>query len=229
MAFNGFSKDIFNFFSELKKNNNKDWFYENKPFYEKEIKEVSKELVLEMSNRFAALGLHFIADPKISLFRINRDIRFSSNKDPYKTNLGIYFPYNAKLGERLPESPGLYYHFAPEESFVGGGIHMPSSQTLRFLRAKIANDWEELLDIINNKDFKKEFPNEFYGDKLKRIPRGYDENHPAAEILKLREFTVWTDLEHKISYSSKLPEILERKAYVISPFLEFLYKSMISN
>jgi uncharacterized protein (TIGR02453 family) len=226
MSFNGFSKDIYWFYSELKKNNNKEWFYENKKFYEKEIKEASKELLTEMSQRFASIGLPFVADPKVSLFRINRDIRFSSNKDPYKTNLGIYFPYNAKLGERLPESPGLYYHFAPEESFIGGGIHMPSSETLRALRIKIANDWEELSDIINTKEFKKEYPNEFYGEKLKRMPRGFDEKHPAAELLKLKEFTVWTDLDHKVSYSSKLLDVLERKAIVIAPFLEFLFQSM---
>ncbi|MCX7735394.1 MAG: DUF2461 domain-containing protein [Candidatus Kapabacteria bacterium] len=229
MVFKGFSKDIYWFFSELKKNNNKEWFYENKSFYEKEIKEVSKQLVQEMSQRFASIGLPFIADPKVSLFRINRDIRFSLNKDPYKTNLGIYFPYISKMGERLPESPGLYYHFDPDESFIGGGIHMPTSQTLRSLRIKIASDWEELLDIINDKNFKREFPNEFFGEKLKRVPRGFDENHPAVELLKLKEFTVWVDINHNESYTKNLPDILERKAYVIAPFLEFLHQSIISN
>lgn len=229
MLFWGFSKDIYSFFSELKKNNNKDWFYKNKTFYEKEIKEVSRQLVQEMSHRFAALGLPFIADQKVSLFRINRDIRFSPNKDPYKTNLGIYFPYISKAGKRLPESPGLYYHFEPNESFIGGGIHMPTSQTLRSLRIKIANDWEKLLDIINDANFKIEFPNEFFGEKLKRVPRGFDLNHPAAEILKLKEFTVWVDIDHNISYTPNLADILERKAYVIAPFLEFLHQSMISN
>jgi uncharacterized protein (TIGR02453 family) len=228
MSFNGFTPKMNDFFKNLKLNNNKEWFAENRHIYEKEVKETSRALVEEMRIRFANLGLPYIADPKTSLFRINRDIRFSANKEPYKTNLGIYFPYSTRFAGKSTESPGLYYHFDPVESFIGGGIHMPSTQALKAIRNRIAEDWEEMLKIIGEKKFKAEFDEELFGDKLKKMPRGFDENHPAADLLKMKEFTVWSGLELKTGYSAKLTDVIEKKAVIIAPFLDFIHEAMMN-
>ncbi|MBI5323710.1 MAG: DUF2461 domain-containing protein [Ignavibacteriae bacterium] len=224
--FKGFTPEVRKFFQELEKNNNKDWFHANKTRYEEFVKEPAKEFVFTMGKRFAKSGLQYYADPKKSLFRINRDIRFSANKDPYKTNLGVLFPYMfTHEVSKAVEVPGLYFHVDAKESFIAGGLHMPSNEKLRELRELIASEWKELFKIVNNKKFKEEFPKIFNDDKLKNTPRGYEPDHPAAEWLKLKGYTVGCKVELKDVFGSKLFDIMEKKGKIIASFLEFLNKA----
>ena len=221
-GFNGFTPNALKFFYDLANNNNREWFLDNKPVYEKEIKLPSHALVAEMSSIFAENGLPYLADPKKSLFRINRDIRFSNNKDPYKTNLGIFFPFvsQALVGKPV-ENPGIYFHIDNKETFIAGGLHMPDSAQLKGLRSKIAGDYQYFEEIINDSEFKKEFPSIFSQEGLKRIPQGYDTDHPAAKYLKLKEFTVYAETKREDSYSRNILNIILRKAIIIKPLLEF--------
>ncbi|OGU42577.1 MAG: hypothetical protein A2X61_17105 [Ignavibacteria bacterium GWB2_35_12] len=222
-GYKGFTPEVRKFYQELEKNNNKEWFQANKARYEEIVREPAKELVYEMGLRFAKSGLPYYADPKKSLFRVNRDIRFSANKDPYKTNFGVLFPFNFPYeASKAVEVPGLYFHIEAKESFIAGGLHMPSSDKLKELRELIAGDWKELFKIVNQKKFKAEFPIIFAEDTLKNMPRGYEPDHPAAEWLKMKGYTVGINLEFKEVYGPKLADILERKGKVIAPFLEFL-------
>jgi uncharacterized protein (TIGR02453 family) len=226
-AFNGFSEEVPKFFLELKDNNNKEWFAEHKQFYEKMVKDTAKLFIAAMGERFAKLGLPFIADPKKSIFRINRDIRFSTNKDPYKTNLGIIFPYTFSQANKMPvQSVGLYYHLEHDGSFIAGGIHMPETQVLRAIRSKIAADWEEFNKIVNDKKIKQEFENGFYGESLKRMPQGYPVDHPAGDFLKLKEYTVFSNIPFELSYSGKLLDIIEKKAIAAVPLFDFLIEAL---
>ena len=226
-GFNGFTANALNFFNDLSLNNNREWFLENKKTYEKEIKIPSHALVAEMASIYAENNLPYLADPKKSLFRINRDIRFSNNKDPYKTNLGVFFPFvsNSLIGKPV-ENPGIYFHFDNKETFIAGGLHMPDSNQLKGLRSKIAEDYQEFEEIINDSNFKKEFPSIFVNEGLKRIPQGYSQEHPAAKYLKLKEFTVYAETNRNDSYSRDLLEILLNKSIVIRPLLEFFCESV---
>lgn len=225
-GYKGFTTEVRKFFQELEKNNNRDWFLANKARYEEFIREPAKELVYEMGLRFAKIGLPYYADPKKSLFRINRDIRFSANKDPYKTNFGVLFPFNFTFeSSKAVEFPGLYFHIDAKISFIAGGLHMPSPEKLKSLRQLIADDWKELIKITGNKKFKEEFPEIYNDDPLKNIPRGFDPDHPAAEWLKMKGYTVGINIEFKDAFGPKLADILERKGKIIAPFLEFLGKS----
>ena len=221
-GFNGFTPNALKFFNDLTNNNNREWFLENKTVYEKEIKLPSQALVAEMASIFAENNLPYLSDPKKSLFRINRDIRFSNNKEPYKTNLGIFFPFVSQylIGKPV-ENPGIYFHFDCKETFIAGGLHMPDSAQLKGLRAKIADDYQYFEEIINDINFKKEFPSIFTEEGLKRIPQGFPADHPAAKYLKLKEFTVYSETNRQDSYSRNILEILLNKAILMKPLLEF--------
>jgi len=221
--FTQFNHAIAKFFKDLEKNNNKNWFDVNRSFYEKEIKEPLKQFVAVMADLFYANDMKYIADSKKSLFRINRDIRFSKNKDPYKTNLGIYFPYSlSQVVDSKPKSIGLYLHFEREQCFIAGGLHMPSPENLRSIRNKLLDDWEEFRKITTNKLFKKEFPEVLAGERLNSAPRGYPKGHPAEEYLLLKEYTVFCSIDDKEFFSPKLPELMVKKGKVLEPFVKFL-------
>ena len=222
-GFTGYSQETKKFFKQLGANNNKDWFQANRERYEQFVREPSKALVREMATRFATKGIPFIADEKKSMFRINRDIRFTTNKDPYKTNLGLNFPFGLSPKSFKPgETLGVYFHMDANESFVAGGIYMPPPNILKSLRNLIAEDWKELFKIVNQKNFKTQFPDIFDDDSLKTMPRGYPAGHPAAEWLRLKSLTVFCSLKHEETYTANLATILEKKAQVITQLFEFI-------
>jgi uncharacterized protein (TIGR02453 family) len=221
--FSGFNPKIYDFFNNLKVNNNKEWFDENRSFYEKEIKDNSKVFINSLAKRFSELNLPFIADPKLSLFRINRDIRFSKDKSPYKTNLGLYFPYSENhAGVKKTDSIGLYFHYQIDECFAACGIHMPDNSMLKVIRKKIADEWEDFKGIIETPEFKKAYPKQFNDQPpLKKVP-GYPVDHPAAEWLKQKEYTFYNNIKLEDFYSINFIDIIINYAKTCISFLEFL-------
>ena len=220
--FTGYLPQIIKFLDDLKDNNNKDWFDEHRKFYEKEIRDRSKMLIKDMSVEFMKEGLPFIADPKKSLFRINRDIRFSKNKEPYKTNIGLFFPFSLEhTGKKPINVLGMYMHLSPEGNFVGGGIHTPPSDIMQQIREKLAEDWKELEALYEDENFKKEFPRRRNDEKLKRMPAGFNKDHPASEYLRMKSFLVSSSFSFEIANTSELKKFLVHKAKALQPFLEF--------
>jgi uncharacterized protein (TIGR02453 family) len=193
------SPKVFDFLKKLTTNNNREWFNENKSFYtdsQENIVAFLEDLLTEMSEFDEGLGK---IDAKKSLFRIYRDTRFSKDKIPYKTNFG------ASLGMGKGSQKGGYYlHMEPGKSFIAGGIYMPESSVLKELRKEISLYGEDFLKILNNKDFKKHFPELDQDDKLKKIPQGFEKEDPMGEYLKLKNFIV--------VYYLKDEEILDKNA-----------------
>lgn len=179
------SPKTFDFLNKLAKNNNRDWFNENKSLYtdsQQNVIEFLEELIQEMSGFDEELSK---IDAKKSLFRIYRDTRFSKDKSPYKTNFG------ASLGMGKGSQKGGYYlHLEPGKSFIAGGIYMPESAVLKTVRKEISLYGDDFLKIINNKDFKKYFPEMDQDDKLVKVPQGFEKDDPMAEYLKLKSFIV---------------------------------------
>jgi uncharacterized protein (TIGR02453 family) len=221
--FSGFFPETIAFFEQLSQNNNKEWFDENRKRYEKYLKNVSKALVEDMQDVFAEAGLSYVSDTKKSLFRINRDIRFSPNKDPYKTNMGIFFPFTPEMAEKKKTAAlGMYFHLEPNSTFIGGGLHMPEPKALKAIRVKIADEYERLNEITNSPDFKNEFPEQHQmNEPLKRVPQGFDKEHPAAELLKQKEFSYFCNLKFDTVYSAELKEVILHKSKMMAPFMEF--------
>lgn len=225
--FKGMSAEIREFLIQLGENNTKEWFDAHRDFYDESVKGQLKALVVEMGARFMSMGLPYIADPKKAIFRINKDIRFSADKSPYKTNLGVFFPYTiSQAFVKATESLGLYFHFEPESTFIAGGMHMPQPVPLRAIRERIADDYEKLNEILSKPRLKAEFPEILLGERLKRAPQGFPHDHPAVELLKLKEFTLFAPLSFEETYSPALADILAKKGAEIEPFLIYLYEAL---
>ena len=225
-----FNPNMIDFLEELEQNNNKQWFDEHREFYTKEIREPLKSFVSKSAEMFISKGMKYIADPKKSLFRINRDLRFSKNKAPYKNNLGVFYPYTlSQTIDKKPESLGLYLHIEPTAQFIAGGVHCPKPPVLKAIRNKLLDDWQEFEEIINDNNFKKEFPQILVGDSLFRMPRGFPKEHPAEKYIKLKEFTVYCNISKKDLFSDRLLDIIENKATVLEDFNAFLFDAIVEN
>jgi uncharacterized protein (TIGR02453 family) len=222
--FPGFSPKTFVYLHALKKNNNKPWFDAHRTDFEDYLREPSKALVTVMGELFAEAGLPIGADHRRSLFRINRDIRFSTDKSPYKTHIGIVFPLESMAQD---EWAGMYMSMEPKgrneiTSYIGGGAYSPSPLFLKSIREHIAKDHVEFEKLNNAKTFRKEFPNGITGEALTRMPKGFDETQPGAEFIKKKEFLYGTNLEKAELASPELPKILMRKIKAAMPMLKFL-------
>jgi len=208
-SFGGFSPAAFRFFRGLARNNNKPWFEKNRSIYEVEVRERMRELIGEVDVRLAEIAPEIIGDPRRSMFRINRDIRFSKDKSPYKTNAGCWF-YHRDAGKRVGQEAegggaGFYFHFEPTGCFAAGGIWMPPRGSLGKIRDAIAEAPRTLTDIVETRAFKRRFGPLDSEARLTRVPRGYDPDHPAAEYLKLQSFTVHREIEPSVVGSPRLP------------------------
>ncbi len=224
MPFEGFTEDTIRFLRGLKKNNKKEWFEAHRNTYEEDLREPCKRFVSAMGRALAEAKLPLISDLKRSLFRINRDIRFSKDKSPYKTHIGIVFPMQETKED---EWSGMYLGFEPAgkndvKAYVGGGAYMPSSPYLKRIRKKIDRQYNELEKLAADKNFKKEYSKGIIGESLKRMPQGYEEGHPAADWLKMKSYTFGSDLTKKELLSPNLPKILIQKIKAAQPVLNFL-------
>lgn len=211
------SPEVFGFLKKLNKNNNREWFTENKNLYTESQQNVIaflEDLLKEMSEFDEELAK---IDAKKSLFRIYRDTRFSKDKIPYKTNFG------ASLGMGKGSQKGGYYlHLEPGKSFIAGGIYMPESSVLKELRKEISLYGNEFLAILNNKEFKQHFPELDQDDKLKKIPQGFEKDDPMAEFLKLKNFIVVYYLKDEEILKNDAAKNLAKIFKLMKPLNDFL-------
>jgi len=182
-AFTGFTKETARFFNALRRNNDRAWFAAHRETYEREVMEPAKAFVTAIGERLRTVVPRINAVPLVnkSIFRINRDTRFSLDPSPYKTNLGLYFWEGTK--PRM-ESPGFYFHLEPPDLFLGGGFYMlPDALVVRYRRAVVdPRLGRELTKIVA--DLRAIPGCEVGGAHYKRVPAGYDPRHPNAELLK---------------------------------------------
>jgi uncharacterized protein (TIGR02453 family) len=180
--FRGFSKETVEFFRGLKRNNNKDWFEAHREVYQDHVLEPAKAFVVAMGPRLKEISQNIVAAPKVnkSIFRLNRDTRFSLDKTPYKPNLGLYFWEGPR--SRM-ESPGFYVHLEPPTFLLGAGYYMfPDWIRERFRRAVLhPKSGRELASILKKITRTSDF--EIGGKHYKRVPSGYDASHPNAPLL----------------------------------------------
>jgi uncharacterized protein (TIGR02453 family) len=210
------------FLKALKKNNNKEWFDTNRTLYDAAKKEFFDQ-VADILDRLKSIDPTLInLEPKNCVFRINRDVRFSSNKEPYKTNLGASF---SKGGKKI-ETAGYYFHIEPGNHFLGGGCWMPSAEVLKKIRMEIDYNLDEFNHIIGNKSFKKIYPGLSDEAKLSRPPRDYDENNPAIAFLKLKSFTALASISDEDLLSKNLTSKVIKHFEAIKPLIDFLNKAI---
>lgn len=215
------------FLKDLKRNNNKPWFDNNRKRYEAAKVDfttfIQQVIDLHGKNDYSIKNL--VA--KDCLFRINRDIRFAKDKSPYKTNFGASIN---KGGRKAMDSAGYYFHLEPGDSFTGGGIYMPMPEELKKVRQEIDYNFAGFKKILDSKRFKTIFGelsnNQEY--KLSRVPKGYDPENPAAEYLKLKSYIAMINIGDKDLTSKNLVQITGKAFEALQPVIEFINESFSS-
>lgn len=224
--FTGFRPAALTFLRSLERNNNREWFEANRERYERDVKRPLQLLVEEVDVRLAEIAPEIVGDPKRSIFRIHRDVRFSKDKSPYKTNAAAWFRHRDaghSVGTRAVHGgAGFYFHIAPDECIVAGGIWMPPTEAVKELRDAIAEDHETLRDILGERAFKRAYGELDPEARLTRTPRGYDPEHEAADLLRYRSFTVSAPLTEAEVLSPKLPDLLAKRYALMVPFVRWL-------
>lgn len=218
------TKEAIQFIDDLGKNNSTEWMHANKKRYENYKKDYHN-FIASVLDAMKPLDSSLEGlEVKNCTFRINRDIRFSKDKSPYKTNIGIWLTTN-KLRKN---SPGYYIHFEKGNSFIAGGVWCPESDELKRIRKEIAFFYEDLEEIVNNKAFKSAFSSITIeeGQVLKTAPKGYDPNHPGIEFLKLKSFTVSQKIDDNLFTEPNFAKKIAEKLILIKPLNNFLSRAL---
>jgi len=218
--FAGFPAQTARFLTELAENNEREWFKDNKHRYEEHVLEPALDFINAMEPRLEKISKHFVAIGKRtggSLMRVYRDTRFSKNKTPYKTNVGIQFRH--ELGKDV-HAPGFYLHIQPKNCFFGAGIWRPDSEALAAIRESIDENSSAWKRARDSKRFVEHF--HFGGDRLKRPPRGYAAEHAYIEDLKRKDFIAISEFPiNGIRNAEFIDEVAARYA-TAKPLMKFL-------
>jgi len=224
--FTGFRPAARSFLRSLRRHNEREWFERHRAAYEDEVREPLAALVEEVDVRLASVAPEIVGHPKRSLFRIHRDVRFSADKSPYKTNAACQF-YHHDAGRGAGQDAkgagaGLYFQLADGECFVAGGIWMPARSSLEKIRAALADDPEGLDDIVQAPAFRRRFRALDREAMLTRLPRGYAAGHSAERWLRYRSFTATRMLAEREVTSPRLAAMLERDFSALVPLVRWL-------
>ena len=220
------TKESLQFIDDLTANNNRDWFLDHKKRYEK-FKEDYQNLVAAFLAAMKPLDATLeLLEVKNCTFRINRDIRFSKDKTPYKNHLGIWMSSGLKGANRA----GFYVHLGRKESFIAGGFYSPEADDLKKVRKEIAFFYDDLEEIVNEKSFQNLFGgldrNE--NNSLKNAPKDYEKDHPAIEFLKLKNFTATHIFDIKEATKSDFVKQTVEKLIVLKPLNDFINRALLT-
>ncbi len=213
-----FRPELFEFLRQLKRRNKREWFAKNKSRYEQDARDPALIFIAAFGTHLPKLSPHFVADPRPtrgSLFRIYRDTRFSSDKLPYKTHLGIHFLHN--MGKDA-HAPIFYLHLEPDNCFAAGGIWHPDNTALTKVRSAIVREpepWRKLRRKLS-----------LEGDSLKRPPRGFDPNHPFIDDIKMKDYVASVALTEAQICSPKFMRDFVAACRTMSPLVEFTAKAL---
>lgn len=215
-----FTDDTLAFYSQLQKNNQRDWWEANKARYETSVREPFQALISDLAPALAAISPHFVADPRKqggSLFRPYRDARFSKDKTPYKTAAGARFFH--QRSKQVP-APSFYLHVAPGDCFIGGGLWHPEPATLKQLRSFLEANPAAWIKATQSKTFRTRY--EFWGESLIRPPRGVDPDHPLIDDLKRKSLSAGTGLTEEQILGDRLHDLVVDHFKALAPMVDYL-------
>ena len=217
-AFPGFPKEGLEFLRKLARNNRREWFQPRKQIYESQVKQPMRELVMAVNGEMARFAPEYVTDPDKAIYRIYRDTRFSKDKTPYKTHIAASFHRRAPgaSGEA-----GFYFAISPKNVAVGGGVYMPPPETLRGIRQHLAEHHAEFRKLIKGRALREQF-GELDGEQLTRVPKGFDAAHPAADLVRYKQFFFYIEMPPDLAGSSQVSGEIVRRFRTVTPFLRFL-------
>jgi uncharacterized protein (TIGR02453 family) len=213
-----FPAETMRFLRALKRNNRREWFNAHREDYESFIRQPMTAIVERLAVDLRAFGPELVASPKVSMYRIYRDTRFSENKTPYKTHAAAVFPTR---GLAKHEGAGVYFHISPEEVWIGGGMYSPQPPQLFAVREHIAGHLRQLRAIVESPGFRKQLGG-LEGATLKRVPRGFAKDHPAAEYLKFTRFIAGAEFAPTLATSPAFYKTLLTVFRQVIPLARFL-------
>ncbi|MFN8061945.1 MAG: DUF2461 domain-containing protein [Vicinamibacterales bacterium] len=219
-----FPADALVFLRALKRHNDRDWFRERKARYEASLRGPMIEVIEQLGRDFRTLAPEIVATPKASLYRIYRDTRFSADKTPLKTHVAAHFPHHAFTRN---EGAGLYLHVAPDEVLVAGGIYAPQPAELHRLREHIARHHRQLQSIVTSPRFRREV-GALAGETLTRVPRGFAADHPAAELLKRKQFIGWREFPAVLATSATFYRTVLACFTATLPLVRFINDALLT-
>ena len=221
-GFAGFPPEAMTFLRGLKKHNTREWFQPRKEIYDEKVKGPMVELVDTLMRRMADFAPDYIGDPGKAVYRLYRDTRFSKDKTPYKTHIAAVFKHRS-LGKH--SGAGFYFSVASEEIEVGGGVYMPMPDDLLAIRRHLAERHEEFRAIVASREVRR-LLGELGGESLSRVPKGFAADHPAADLLRRKQFLLFHSLDASLAITPKLYRELVNRFQAMTPFLDFLNRPL---
>ena len=215
-----FTPKLFGFLRDLAENNDRDWFKAHQDDYERHVRQPALDFINDVAEPLAKISDHFVADSRKvggSLFRIQRDIRFSKDKSPYKTNTGMQFRH---LSGKDAHAPGFYVHLQPGECFMGAGLWRPESKVAYEIRHSIDDNQKKWERAVKSPEFTEVFS--LRGDSLIRPPKGFDADHPLIDDLKRKDFIASTKLSQKQVTSDDFLDTFIDYCRRTAPFMSFV-------
>lgn len=215
-----FTPALFEFLADLRDNNDRAWFNENRERYQRDVRDPILRFIADFAPRLTGISLYFVADSRPnggSMFRIYRDIRFSRDKSPYKGHAGIQFRHELA---KDAHAPGFYLHLEPGAPYTGAGLWHPDSATLAKIRGAIVADPGRWTAALPGDGF------ELDGESLVRPPRGFDPDHPLIEDLKRRDFVAGTALTEEQVCSPDFMDEYTELCYAVAPLVEYLTRAV---
>ena len=221
--FPGFSPEAITFLRGLERNNKREWFQPRKSIYEDHVKKPLEELVNAVNAELAEFSPRHVTPVKKAIFRIYRDTRFSKDKKPYKTHVAATF-FLHSLGKAA--GPCYYFHFTAKELLIFAGVYMPEREELIAIRNLLAEQHDNFLQLLRDRSLKK-IMGELQGEQLSRVPKGFDKDHPAEDLIRRKQWFLENTLDGSAVTSSRmLPEIVSRFR-AAAPMVEFLSQPFV--
>lgn len=211
-----FPPEALTFLRGLARNNDREWFNARKEIFETKLKAPMLELIDAINAELIDFAPEYVTEPKRSLYRIYRDTRFSNDKTPYKTHIAAMFP---KRGLGKNGAAGLYFHLSPKEVGIGAGMYMPDADTLRAVRTMIEQNLDTFRKTVKAAE---KICGKLSGDALSRVPKGFDPESPAADLLKQKQWFFWMELDPKLATTPKLKAEIVKRFRAAAPVVELL-------
>ena len=215
-VFPGFPAEGLAFFSSLQRNNRREWFQPRKAIFEASMKQPMRELVVAVNSAMKSFAPDYVTDPDKAIYRIYRDTRFSKDKTPYKDHIAASF---SRRGDKA--GAGYYFAVSHKEVAIGGGIYMPEPETLRAMRQHVAERHQEFRKIAGARAVRQLFT-AVQGEQLSRVPKGYASDHPAADILRMKQYLLYVELPPDLATTPALYTEVVKHFRAMTPFVEFL-------
>jgi uncharacterized protein (TIGR02453 family) len=217
-GFPGFPAEAVAFYRSLARNNTREWFQPRKTVYDEKVKAPMVDLVTALNGAMMDFAPDYVTDAPKAIYRIYRDTRFSPDKTPYKTQIAASF---SRRGLEKHGAAGYYFAISHKGVDVGGGIYMPQPETLLAVRTLIAERHAEFRQLAASSAIKRLF-GAMQGEQLSRVPKGFCAEHPAADLLRFKQFLLFTTLDAAMVTTPKLFGELEKRFRAMAPFLDFL-------